>query len=181
MKKEYILIQNEKYKLIISLDKIDFDYYTDVCIELIFDEQSIILFKDNLLALKNIIDQYNGNIDILDDNLDESTLGILLNDYYRWLYENKYQNNLILDNQGYWIGEKYCCYSNSGYATWIYCYGENIVMKVTTVFDGFEEEDYAKEYYKFTQEYKDVFKEFVSLQQLTYAKKIIFQLYDELF
>lgn len=38
-----------------------------------------------------------------------------------------------------------------------------IVMKVITVFGGFEE-DYAKEYYKFTQEYKDVFKEFVSLQ-----------------
>lgn len=83
------------------------------------------MFKNNLLALKNIIDQYNGNIDILDDNLNESTLRILLNDYYRWLYENKYQNNLILDNHGYWIGEKYCCYSNSEYATWIYCYESN--------------------------------------------------------
>lgn len=181
MKKEYVLIQNEKYKLTIFLDKPGFDYYTDVFIKLTFDEQSIILFKDNLLALKNIIDHYNGNIDILDNNLDESKLGILLNDYYRGFYGNKHQNNLILDNNGYWIGEKYCCYSNQKYATWIYCYGGNIVIKVTTVFGGFGKEGYAREYYKFIQKYKDTFRGFVSLQQLTYAKKVIFQLYDELF
>ena len=79
---------------------------------------------------------------------------------------------MILDNHGYWIGEKYCCYSNSEYATWIYYYGGSIVMKVTPVFNGFENEGYVQEYYKFIQEYKDIFRGIVSLQQLIYVKKL---------
>ena len=39
MKKKYVLLKSEKYKLIISLEEIDFDYYTDVCVELIFDKK----------------------------------------------------------------------------------------------------------------------------------------------
>ena len=181
MKKEYALIENQKYKLIISLEEIDFDYYADVCIELIFDKKSIVLFKDNLLALKNVIDKYKENIDILDADLDENRLGILLNDYYRGTYENQFPDSLILDNQERWIGEKYCCFLSLEYATWIYRYDENIIIKVTPIFCGFEEDDYVKEYYKFVQEYNDVFREMVLLQQLICAKKIIYELYNELF
>ena len=181
MKKKYVLLKSEKYKLIISLEEIDFDYYTDVCVELIFDKKSIILFKDNLLALKNITEQYSGNIVILDNNLDESKLGILLNNYYMSIYENEIQDNLILDNQEYWTGEKYCCYVSLEYATWIYYYGGSIVMKVTPVFNGFENEGYVQEYYKFIQEYKDIFQGIVSLQQLIYVKKVVLKLYNELF
>lgn len=101
MEKEYILIKSKKYKLILLLDEMDFDYYTDVCVELVFDGQSIILFKDNLLSLKNITEQYSGNIVILDNNLDESKLGILLNNYYMSIYENEIQDNWSLDNQEY--------------------------------------------------------------------------------
>lgn len=35
MEKEYILIKSKKYKLILLLDEMDFDYYTDVCVELV--------------------------------------------------------------------------------------------------------------------------------------------------
>lgn len=181
MKKEYVLMKDEKYKLIILLEKENFDYYTDVCIELIFDKKSIVLFKDNLLALKNIIDQYKENMDMLDDNLDENKLGILLNDYYRGFYENEFQNSLILDEQKRWVGERYCCYVSSEYATWIYWYEGNIIMKVTPIFGRFEEKNYVQEYYKFTRKYNDVFRVNVSLQQLICAKKIIYELYDELF
>lgn len=181
MKKEYALIENQKYKLIISLEEIDFDYYTNVCIELIFGKKSIVLFKDNLLALKNVIDQYKENIDTLDANLDENSLGILLNDYYRGIYENQFQDSLILDNQERWIGQKYCFFISLEYATWIYRYDENIIMKVTPIFCGFEEYGYVQEYDRFIQEYKDVFKEKLSLQQLIYAKKVIYRLYKKLF
>ena len=181
MKKEYTLIENEKYKLIISLEEIDFDYYTDVCIELIFDKKSIILFQDNLLALKNIIGQYKEKIDMLDSDLDENKLGILLNNYYRGIYEDQFEDSLILDDQERWIGEKYCCFFSLECATWIYQYNGNVIMKVTPIFCGFEEDDYAQKYYRFVQEYNDIFRETVSLQQLICAKKIILELYDKFF
>lgn len=97
------------------------------------------------------------------------------------IYENEIQDNWSLDNQEYWIGEKYCCYVSLEYATWIYYYGGSIVMKVTPVFNGFENEGYVQEYYKFIQEYKDIFRGIVSLQQLIYVKKVILKLYNELF
>ena len=90
------------------------------------------------------------------------------------IYENEIQDNLILDNQEYWTGEKYCCYVSLEYATWIYYYGGSIVMKVTPVFNGFENEGYV-------QEYKDIFQGIVSLQQLIYVKKVVLKLYNELF
>lgn len=173
MKKEYALLESENYKLIVSLEEIDFDYYTDVCIELIFDKKPIILFKDNLLALKNIVEQYE-NVDILDDNLNENKLGILLNNYYRGFYENQFDDNLIFDNQERWIGEKYCCFSSLEYVTWIYKYDGNIIMKVTPVFRGFEKDD-------FVQEYNDIFREVLSLQQLLCIKEVVIELYNKLF
>lgn len=179
MKKEYILIENERYKLVIKLEEMDLDYYTDVYIELVLREKSIVLLKDNLLALKNIVEQYEMKaIDSLDINLNESELGILLNDYYRGFYEDDISSHLIFDDQDLWIGEKYCCYQGREYAIWIYRYGGNIIMKVTPIFDGFEKDDYAQEYYRFIQGYKDVFREVIPLQALTMAKKTIIQLYN---
>lgn len=181
MKKEYTLIENEKYKLIIILDNNDFDYYTDIRLDLIFAEKDIVIFNDNLLALKNIVEQSNEAVHILDGNLNEKSLGVLLNEYYRCLYENQMQEVIVLDNQGQWVGEKYNCFSNLEYATWIYKYAGNIIIKVTPIFGGFEEDDYIQEYKQFIKNYEDVFKETISLQQLKTVKKIILELYDELF
>ena len=179
MKKEYILIKNEKYKVTLSFEEIDFDYYTDVYVELFFYNQSIILFKDNLLALKNIIDQYHENSACLDIRLDEKMLGISLNDYYRGIYEEKIPDHLTLDWQGRWIGEKYCYFQVPEYATWIYRYDEKVILKVTPFFDRFAEDDYVQEYDKFIRKYNDVFREHVSSQQLENMKKIIYQLYNK--
>lgn len=180
MRKEYALIKNERYKLIILLEEMDFDYYTNVYIHLIFDNKTILLFKDNLLALKNIVDQYEENIDILCTDLDERRLGILQNDYYRVLFENDFQNDFILDSQGFWRGERYCCYMSTQYATWIYRYNGKIILKVTPVFVGFEEKGYMLKYDKFVKGYKDAFRDFVSLHELFNAKKVILELYDRL-
>lgn len=37
-------------------------------------------------------------------------------------------------------------------------------MKVTPIFAEFEDNDYVQKYYKFVQEYNDIFRERVSLQ-----------------
>ena len=59
---EYILIENTEYRLIIVLEDKELDYYTDVYIKFISDKNSIVLFKDNLLALKALERDYSGKI-----------------------------------------------------------------------------------------------------------------------
>lgn len=56
---EYILMEDVEYRVVLLLDAGACDYYTDVYIKLIFAEKSIVLFKDNLLALKNIVEHYD--------------------------------------------------------------------------------------------------------------------------
>jgi len=178
--KKYELIRTENYKLILQLNESEFDYYTDVYMELTFGTNKITIYKDNLLELKNSMKQFGENIPILEAKMDETKLGMLLNDYYRGIYEDNFDENVILDSQERWIGEKYCWFINSGYATWIYQYGGRIIMKVTPIFYGFEEDDYIQEYCKFKQEYKDIFREQVLLEQIIYMKNLIFNLYEEL-
>ena len=180
MKKEYVLIENRKYKVILSFEEIDFDYYTNVSLEFICQNKSIIIFRDNLLALKNAIDWHYENIDELDTSLDENKLGILLNNYYGEGYEKQSQDGLNLDNQGRWIGEKYCCFLSHEYASWIYRKHENIIVKVTPVFCGYEKDDYIREYNKFLEEYNDTFREMITPQELHNMKRIVFELCNEL-
>lgn len=178
---EYMLIDNEKYRLKILLNEKDFDYYNDILIELLCGEKKIILFKDNLLALKNIVKEYDKKVRSLDNTLEEKMLGLLLNEYYRCSYEEQLQEGIVLDEHGRWIGERYCCFTYLNCATWIYRYGENIIIKVTPIFCGFEEDDYTEEYIDFVVNYKDIFKEIASLQELRKMKENVFKLYDKLF
>lgn len=173
-------MKSEKYKLILLLDEDEFDYYTDVYIELIFGENKITIFKDNLLALKNNIAQFDENIHILEPKLDEAKLGMLLNDYYQRLYEDDSEENTILGGEE-WIGEKYCWFINPKNVTWIYQYCGSVIMKVTPVFYGFEKDDYLQEYCKFSHSYKDIFREQISLEQVIHMKQLVFYLYDMLF
>lgn len=181
MKRDYVLISDKEYSLVLSLDDADFDYYTDVSIRLYINNSCFLLFKDNLLALKNIVQQYNDNVYTLNKELDEKKIGVLLNEYYRMLYENKIQSDIILDAKGNWIGEKYCCFINLKYATWMYNYNGDIILKVTPIFREFENNFYIIRYKKFIKEYKDLFRRIVSLQQAINAKKMILELYAMLF
>lgn len=177
---EYILIENAEYRLIILLDDEEFDYYTDVYIKFISDEKSIVLFKDNLLALRNIVEQYDKGIYCLDNTLEEEKLGLLLNEYYRCLYEEQTQKNIIFNNQGQWIGEKYCCFMSLNYATWLYEHEGDIIMKVTPLFEEFEEDNFTEEYSEFVKNYEDITKMKLSLQQLRNIREVILKLYYEL-
>ena len=178
---EYILMEDVEYRVVLLLDAGACDYYTYVYIKLIFAEKSIVLFKDNLLALKNIVEHYDKGVCSLDSTLDEEKIGLLLNEYYRCLYEEQTQENIILNNQGQWIGEKYCCFVGLNYATWLYVYAGKVIMKVTPIFDGFEEDDFTKEYSEFVKTYEDIIKKTVSLQQLRKMRQIILKLYYSIF
>lgn len=178
---EYILMEDVEYRVVLLLDAEAFDYYTDVYIKLIFAEKSIVLFKDNLLALKNIVEHYDKGVCSLDSTLDEEKIGLLLNEYYRYLYEEQTQENIIVNNQGQWIGERYCCFIGLNYAIWLYEYTGNLIMKVTPIFDGFEEDDYKEEYREFVKKYEDIIKKTVSLQQLRKVRHIILKLYYKFF
>lgn len=178
---EYILMEDAEYRLVLLLDVEDCDYYTDVYIKLILDGKSIVLFKDNLLALKNIVEHYDKGVCSLNGALEEEKLGLLLNEYYRCLYAEQMQENIIMNDQGQWIGERHCCFVGLNYATWLYEYTGNIIMKVTPIFDGFEEDDFTKEYSEFAKNYEDVIKKIVSLQQLREMREVILKLYYELF
>ena len=178
---EYILIDNEKYRLKILLNEKDFDYYTDIWIELLYGKKKLILFKDNLLALKNIVKEYDKEVCSLDNTLEEKSLGLLLNEYYRCSYEEQLQEGIVLDEHGQWIGERYCCFTYLNCATWVYRYAENIIIKVTPIFCGFEEDDYTEEYSDFVVNYKDIFKEISSLQELRTMKENVFKLYNKFF
>ena len=92
---EYMLIDNEKYRLKILLNEKDFDYYTDIWIELLCGNNHITLFKDNLLALKNIVKEYDKEVCNLDYTLEEKNLGLLLNEYYRCSYEEQLQEGIV--------------------------------------------------------------------------------------
>lgn len=176
MEKEYVLIKNKTYKMMLSFDEEAFDYYTDVYVKLYFGETSVLLFQDKLLALKNIIDSYD--ITTLDDRLNESKLGIFLNDYYRGTYEGQYDKHLILDEHRHWIGELYYCMQSIEYTTWLYQYEEDMILKVTPVFTGFEEDDFTDTYRKFAKNYKDTFRQTITLEEVVRAERKVFDLYE---
>lgn len=176
MKKEYILFNNKKYNITLSFEDEEFDYYSDVSVILFFEDKSMLLFKDNLLSLKNIFDDYD--IKTLDGRLNESKLGLFLNDYYRGTYEGKYEKYLILDKHRHWIGENYYWLQSIEYTTWLYQYEDYIALKVTPMFTGFEEDDFTDAYHKFAKSYKNVFCQKVSLNEIVRAERKIFDLYE---
>lgn len=178
--KKYPLIRSAKYDLVLLLDDKEFDYYTDITIELDIRKEKIILFKDNLLYLKNIVKQYEKGPLLLSDNLKEDKLGILLNEYYKYLNDNHPCKEIVLNEKNEWIGQKYNCFSTLNYATWLYRYDKNIILMVTPIFSEFDEENYISKYSTFINNYKDIFRECVTLPQLKRIGNIIINLYNKL-
>ncbi len=182
MVNEYILLYNEQYILKLLIDIEDIDYYTNVIIELSTKDKNIIIFKDNLTFLKNIITSYINKIDsyILDTQLNEKKLGLLLNEYYYELYEDIENENIIKNERGWWIGERYCCFSTNQYATWLYKINENMVLKITPIFTGFGEDDFFDEYLNFIKNYSDIFNGEITIKQIENIFKIISELNREI-
>ena len=180
--KEYIIVNSDKYKIQLRIDENNLDYYTDIILELSIGKEKFVLLKDNIIYFFNTIDTHIKNIDDynLDKRLDEKKLGLLFNEYYYCIYEDIISDNIILDDQNRWIGEKYCCFSNSEYTTWLYKNNDNIVIKVTPMFKYFDEENNHTQYLKFVEEYADVFNTAVTFQQLIKFSEILSSLRGKL-
>lgn len=178
--KKYVLTETLKYRIILLAEENDFDYYTPIYICLEFQYGSILLLKDNILFLKNIVERLSTGIEKLHESLEDNKLGLMLNEYYYNLYENRNSTNIILNPNGTWIGEKYCCFSTPKCATWIYKICEKVVIKVTPVFSHFEKDDYKRLYSDFIKNYKDIFKGFITKQQLVDIKEIVLSLFHKL-
>ena len=116
------------------------------------------LLNENILYIKNILEKYIENINdyILDNRLLRENLGIDLNNYYYFLNYEINNYNLIVDENGNWIGEKYNCFCNNKYATWIYKFDNKIYLEVTPLFDFFKYDTNDLEYKIFIRKYKRV-------------------------
>lgn len=179
---EYLIINSSQYKLKLLADKEELDYYTDLILELCVGRDKYILLKDNILFIKNMIGKFINNIHMyeLDGRLNESELGLLYNVYFYCNNEELVDDSIILDNQGSWIGEKYAFFSNQNYTTWFYKYNNNIMMKVTPMFQYFDEGNNSIQYKKFIKEYSDIFKTVIDLSKIEEMLKILEGLYGDI-
>lgn len=105
MIKHYKIFEKEQYCMNMMLEDDKFDYYSDVEIKFIIRETEYIIYKDNLLFLKNIINNFKDKNKHLDDNLDDDKLGILLNIYYKTIYDELEDDRISINEFNEWIGE----------------------------------------------------------------------------
>ena len=149
---------------------------------LFFGKEKFVLLKDNIIYFFNTIDKYIKNIDNynLDKRLEEKKLGLLFNEYYYCIYEDIISDSVILDDNNGWIGEKYCCFSNFQFATWLYKNDGNIAIKVTPMFKYFDMDNNRTQYLKFVEEYVDIFNTTITFHQLIKLSEILSSLRGKL-
>ena len=179
MMKEYILIKNTNYELVLQFDEEDFDYYMNVNVKIKFAKTECVLYNDNILELKNIVVSLCDNIGRLDNSLNERDIGILLNSYYYEMDEGQTSDKIILDENEVWIGEKYSYLMSNNYVTWFYKYNDNIILKITPIFHSEDEENDYVEYSRFIENYKDIFRDKISLEQIIGMKNVIVSTYSK--
>lgn len=150
--------QNIYLEISTNVDMHNIDYYTNFNVELIIEDTKYNLLNENILYIKNILEKYIENINnyILDNRLLREDLGIDLNNYYYFLNYEINNFSLIVDENGNWIGEKYNCFCNNKYATWIYKFDNKIYLEVTPLFDFFKYDANDLEYKIFIRKYKRV-------------------------
>lgn len=154
---EFILINNDSYKLYVEYDCEDIDYYTQVKMFVQCNEKSFLIAKDNILFFYNLFNSYIENINnyILNKKLEPDCLGKQLNEYYYQVRSNQVYQDIILNESGHWIGEKYCCFEYNGYAMWIYKYNDRIYLLLTELYDGFFGENSLDSFKSFIKNYKN--------------------------
>ena len=179
MIQEYFLLKNKNYEMVLQFDDEDFDYYTNVNVKIRFADTEYLLYDDNLLELRNVVLSFSDNIRLLDKSLNESKIGLLLNNYYFELDEAQTSYKIVLDDNESWIGEKYHYLMSNDYATWLYTYRGNIILKVTPVFHSDNEEIDCIEYNRFLESYKDIFRDEISLEQLIAMKNVVVSTYNK--
>lgn len=154
MIKQYIIFEKDQYFIDLQLDDDNFDYYSDVEIKIIVKGTEYIIYKDNLLFLKNVINNFNEKNECIDDNLEDKQLGILLNIYYKMVYDELVDERIRINEFGEWIGEKNVFFSSKSCATWLYRNRDKNILKITPIFNNNDE--YGEEFVNFMIDYQDI-------------------------
>lgn len=176
-------IKNELYKIkLIAADELD--YYTNIIIVLDIQKKEYKLYDDNLLYLKNITEQYFKCIKQfeLDPRINCKDLGLLQNEYYYCIFEDNIINDdtIVQDDNGEWIGTKYCCFETKEYSTWLYKIKDTIQLKVTPNYYGFLKSIPSLEYNEFVKTYKDIITIDISVEELQNLTIIINNLFEKM-
>lgn len=177
----YILIGQNTFRIELQIMDDVIDYYSNICIKLITDNNTYEILNDNIYFLKNLKDRYcieSENL-VFDARLPEKELGMLQNKYYYYLNENIYSEDIILDEDDEWIGEKYCCFSTPEYSTWLYKKEGKFYLRVTPMFQFFDDENNIEIFRNFINGYKDIFFSEIFLEQLEKICDIIEKIYQQ--
>ena len=130
------LVRTKNFSLEIDYTAEDFDYYSNIILELVDlkTKTKIMIFKDNLLELYNIVRRYKDEgIPELPQEIDDHSLGVMLNDIYQNDSEDK--NNI----------EKYCAYIYLDCATWLFCKEKTFRLQITPMYqDGADYKEFRK-------------------------------------
>ncbi|KAB1438061.1 hypothetical protein [Candidatus Galacturonibacter soehngenii] len=177
----YILFNQNTFRIELQIMDDIVDYYSNICIRLIGENNIYEILNDNIYFLKNIKEMYSVDIEKyeIDARILEQKLGVLQNEYYYCLNENISNKDIIMDENDEWIGEKYCCFTTSEYSTWLYKKGGKFYLMVTPMFRYFDEENNRELYLEFINEYRNIFFSEILLEQLEKICDIIEKIYQQ--
>ena len=184
---EFIWIKRNEYSIALKYTIDDqIDYYTDVKIIVFYLNKEYEIFNDNLLYLKNIITNYLKNINDyiieIDNQIDIENIGLLQNTYYYCISQSIPLSNvkeLLLDNEGEWIGLKYSFFESKKYSTWIYKKGSKINIKISPLFQYFFDKFSISKYKKFVKNYNDIINFEIEESELVYLYDFINEIYED--
>ncbi|MCI5654906.1 MAG: hypothetical protein MR300_00415 [Ruminococcus sp.] len=180
---KYIIINNNQYKLYIEFSYENFDYYTQIKMFLENNDKNFLIANENILFYYNLFNLYTKNIDnyILPNQLDPNFLGKQLNEYYYQIWTEKKNQNIILNEEGLWIGEKYCCFTYNDCATWIYKYNDELYLLITKLYNNFCNIDELNDFQLFIKNYNDFCKYNITIEELQYLKRYFKLLKNKIF
>ena len=168
------IIANETFSIVAEYPEEDFDYYSNVLIELNSKGERNIIYKDNSLELYNIVRHYQEEgIPTISDELDVHKLGGMLND----IYVNDVYVNDIDDKYNI---TQYCAYEGVSFCTWLFEKNDLYYLLITPVYNTDNDNDNDLEYERFKQNYADLLFTEISRQELTLLREKILKLYEKL-
>lgn len=178
---KYILFSQDTFKIELQIMDEVVDYYTEICVRLIKGNNIYEILNDNIYFLKNLKDTYIVNVEKfeMDTRIMDEKIGILQNEYYYCMYEDICNEDIILEDEEVWIGEKYCCFSTPEYSTWIYKKNGKIYVRITPMFRYFEEENNSELYLDFVNNYQDIIFSEIPLDQLEKTCLLIEEIYQK--
>ena len=148
-------------------DRVIADVYDD-WIELkllISNREEIVIYDDTLLSLLGLYNHYFSDTKKmeLDVSLKNANLGILLNIYYYRIANDMELGKQFfpLNENGDWVGTRYCCFENNNIATWFYIENDKYIFKCTPLYKGLFD-DYDVTLKEFIEDYKEEYENSLS-------------------